>query len=156
MQKSSGAFAWIVENIAKYMKEYKFRLWSKVSDTMSPPATLEMMMSSSFDMKGLPKGIRPFSDEFVEFQQFIGKQDRNDVDIYVGDIVETQANGNKVIGIVVFHEDRMQFGVEAVIKVPEGTDNSPLTVENIVTSKSQRPLVIGNIYQNPELIPCTK
>lgn len=100
------------------MREIKFRAWDK--DRMVKGFEL-------FEDNSAYRGAIPM--------QFTGLLDKNGKEIYEGDIVKYQANGNEVIDSVIYIDSF--FGVEKFT----GMLSSFYPIE-----------VIGNIYKNPELI----
>jgi len=86
----------------------------------------------------------------VYVRQFTGLVDKNGVDIYEGDVVNFRANyTNKqcgwLKGIIIYDDNNyykpsIKVG-DVIYDMGEETDEFPYTCE-----------IIGNIYQNPELI----
>lgn len=72
--------------------------------------------------------------------QYIGKKDKNSKEIYEGDIVIGSFNGR---GIIIFDEEKCQF----LIKTLEYKDVFAFDNERFGMIE-----VIGNIYDNPELL----
>lgn len=93
--------------------------------------------------------------------QYTGLQDKNGTEIYEGDIVTGTKypfieNGKQnYIGMVVFYEDVAQFGYEykCVNKdkrgISNGINNEFTANKNLICEELE---VIGNIYDNPELL----
>ena len=79
-----------------------------------------------------------------KIMQFTGLQDKNGKDIFEGDIVKVNALYDKVEGEVVFHECSWCF------KVP--ISNFHETPFRKIGTGWYGIKVIGNIYENPELI----
>ena len=103
------------------MREIKFRAWDKwnkkfVYFNVSNPLIADIECLSIF--------------KNIEIQQYVGLKDKNGVEIYCGDILETTYYGTKKI------QDTI---MECAI----------MGLYSIDTSKVE---VIGNIYENPELL----
>lgn len=93
--------------------------------------------------------------------QYTGLQDKNGTEIYEGDIVTgtkypfMENEKQNYIGIVVFYEDAAQFGYEykCVNKekrgISNGINNEFAANKNLICEELE---VIGNIYDNPELL----
>ena len=80
--------------------------------------------------------------------QYTGLTDKNDVKIFEGDIVEYEAGGKMRIGRVFFSDFRASFSVTA-------GKNGSARINNDLFNYIQNGnsvTVIGNIYDNPELI----
>jgi len=64
-------------------RRIKFRLWCKVNNEFVDPKTLGGILNYRYN--GSLNSI--FKDDTIEFQQFTGKTDKQNADIYEGDIV---------------------------------------------------------------------
>lgn len=76
--------------------------------------------------------------------QFTGLLDKHGKEIYEGDILKQNLGRREIIGVMFFNEQQAQFGFNAEI---ESEKKIP---ENIVIKS--KPEIIGNIYENPDLI----
>lgn len=136
------------------MRDIKFRMWSKEYKTMY---INEMLISASQGMikaanyamehfdyemnKVLPLGLYlPLTDEDAEFMQYTGLKDKNNKEIYEGDIlkgINYDINRPKeFIGTVEYNWNRFIVNAKGF----------PLYDINTTLE------VIGNIYENPELL----
>ena len=131
------------------MREIKFRAWDKGLKRMiylSEP-TVENDDFSGIVFKLRDYFVSAFSSdriEDLELMQYTGLKDKNGREIYEGDIVKTETdyiNTGKIteIGVVEFYEE----GLVWIINYGE-TQINLAYAENIE--------VIGNIYENPELL----
>jgi uncharacterized phage protein (TIGR01671 family) len=82
--------------------------------------------------------LQDFGDRFV-LQQYTGLQDRDGKDIYEGDILEYQSSDS-------------EFSTCIVRWTQEYEDNHPGFVITNNYSQYGKPKIIGNIFENPELI----
>ena len=115
------------------MREIKFRAWSQVSEKMTKSFNLEWLKFNTPVPKDFTKEAG-FADDLI-FMQYTGLKDKNGVEIYEGDIVRNRSI-DKTIGEVIFK------GVGFIV-MEEGVSTT------LIDDKYE---VIGNIYQNPELL----
>jgi uncharacterized phage protein (TIGR01671 family) len=119
------------------MREIKFRAYFKKQNKVSEPFMLELMTNAL--QTEMISGN-------VELLQFTGLFDKNGVEIYEGDIVEfiiPMPYGQVAEkGVMEFNPKYAQFGVDKEILM-----NLPPNI-----AINTLPLVIGNIYENSELL----
>ena len=110
-------------------REYKFRAWNEV----------DKVMITNLNSPGLWRGILvPDADDIL--MQFTGLQDKGGVDVFEGDILEYTSD---MTGIT--YTDAIKWG-GAALKTGFQVDSPYI---NIYGGGIE---VIGNIYENPELL----
>lgn len=121
------------------MREIKFRAWNIVTNTMIDLKAITPLVFE-IDTDGL---FIPFSDG-LPLMQYTGLKDHEGVEIYEGDIME-----------MVVHDERFSlvcfWGADASFSLRRISNGSLYAVRfsgSAVKSKK----VIGNIYENPELL----
>lgn len=123
------------------MSKYKFRVWdSEVKCWMSPDLWLidfegNLICTDDSDGEGFIYG-----DELV-IQQFTGLKDKNGKDIYEGDIVK--GIGDTRISTGIFEIGFGPFGIKFKRYLKSG---------HVVNCSVLEFEVIGNIFENPELL----
>ena len=126
------------------MREIKFRAWDKEKKEMC--AFVFPLMLSGSDIYESSEGSAPFNhysrtNDF-ELMQCTGLKDRYGNEIYEGDIVKVSENGGKVS--VIFWRDG------SFVMNDTGTlAKASVSVLGYIV------VVIGNIYENPELLTPT-
>jgi len=106
------------------MREIKFRAWNCESKTMGESFTLQTAIGS--------RSVQGVVTDGVVYMQFTGLKDTNGAEIYEGDIVK-----HGVDSWPVFYEG----GAVCLKKNVWFSDN-----------ESEKFVIIGNIYENPELL----
>ncbi len=113
---------------------------------MSPPATFANWVYQM--AKADAEKLDMMNEKYVHIMQYSGKIDQNGVEIYEGDIVKTdivyEVGTIEMVGVMEFDKPRSQFGVVAYHNLE--------SLPGQITSRKP-PLVIGNIYEHPHLIP---
>ena len=115
------------------MREIKFRAWDKDNK--------EMLYE--LDNKGYHEDLmKPFDNldtkSYYEIMQFTGLFDKNGKEIYEGDIIEYK----NVLFVVEWEKEFCQFKLSFIEK--EGFLD--------LGYKTRELKIIGNIYENPELV----
>jgi len=142
------------------MREIKFRAWDNSDKIMYK----DIQLGIRFD----DGSVYHFEDFFMPPQgdyhdwvlmQFTGLQDKNGVDIYEGDIVKIHYVGSPVVGSVEFYQKhdyedgkwalRTAGWILADFKRKTGKEACEMGWHFSIEELRE---VIGNIYQNPELL----
>lgn len=112
-------------------RELKFRVWDNV-DYMSKPFTLHSLMNAD--------RIEFTSD--CKVMQYTGLKDKNGKEVYEGDITECSLHGRTIV--------EMRGGQFGIV----GGDPKGFRSGEAFNYYPHNHTVIGNIYENPELLSC--
>ncbi|MFH0957944.1 MAG: YopX family protein [Pseudomonadota bacterium] len=139
--------------MSKAMREIKFRAWHTIRKCMIPPDysppfmypkdypydypdTFSISADGSVSELNIEDGTHLVGDRIV-LMQYTGLKDKNGKEIYEGDIVKVQFNGWSEVQPITW--ERSGWSAQD----PWNTLDFP---------HQERLEVIGNIYENPELI----
>ena len=129
------------------MREIKFRAWDKKEKKIVPVRAVYFKDDRDKFKGSVIVSLEENHDNHdninnFELMQFTGLKDKNGKEIYEGDIVANKRDWGIVIGQVMFYE-----GSFDIFDKEECYFNS-LDQEN----RNGRIEVIGNVYENPELL----
>lgn len=140
------------------MREIKYKAWDKKDKVVRDVVGMSFYHESvSVDIeygKYLQDDIKRF-----ELMQYTGLKDKNDVEIYEGDVIKTRLN--RIYRIV--HTDGVDIGCNAgeyeywvsgfvpaaIDGVIDNSGESEFGYDQFVTGECE---VIGNIYEHPHLL----
>lgn len=151
------------------MREIKFRCFDKNEKCMLP---WEHLVDAG-DLSEMLLFGREENENYSKLMQYIGTSDQNDVDIYEGDIVKRFfAIGRDIydtvsLGFVEHEVDEEGYFIGVVSYRPSNgfvlnqcrkydTDYNLISKRSGVKIHAQYAEVIGNIYENPELLEESK
>ncbi|MCM6931248.1 YopX family protein [Enterococcus italicus] len=126
----------------------KFRAWDKRENTMRDVAVLHFTKGgkvNSIEHWKTPSELKSYHVRNLVLMQSTGLKDKNGVEIYEGDIVVNQY-GN--VGYVAYLQQEVGFVV--VLKKSDYRLGHRNTGESYDVTTNHE--VIGNIYENPELL----
>lgn len=116
------------------MREFRFRVWDEQDKKMSQVVSLDEIVSSMPEELFGKYLFHPY-----KWQQYTGLHDKNDKEIYEGDIVidSTDITNGQRKWIIAWDRGGFEMQTEYLIRMLR--DGNGLQV-------------IGNIYSNPELL----
>lgn len=143
------------------MREIEFRIWDKKEKEMNKIELLDLAEGDDFWYDGETTIWDTIYDSVGEQDRFIimqytGLKDKNGVKIFEGDVVYyndfTSVYGFKATGVVVYTQDCM-FEIEYDDKyIKNHKSTRPLVCNENPIFTEKKIEVIGNIYNNPELL----
>jgi uncharacterized phage protein (TIGR01671 family) len=134
------------------MREIKFRAWDKTNKKMLILQPIRTMVSEDCFVLPVYEGLSHDGIENYELMQYTGLKDKNGKEIYEGDVVKTfwqhdgvECHDYELTGEIVWNKEDACFSL----------DCSDQTIRFITTYEREELIdieVIGNIYENPELL----
>ena len=121
------------------MREIKFRAWHKGKKIMGEVLGIDILHKEIFFSNEDVDCYEHTDFKDIELMQYTGLKDKNNKEIYEGDIVTLHNSKYKVI----FNTKEARF----VLRDDEFESEIPFTNNN-----NERMEIIGNIYENPELL----
>ena len=128
------------------MREIKFRAWLKYRKEIVDVEEIDFMnkvinyIDNDYENNRQEIIVACFED--IELMEYTGLKDKNEKEIYEGDIVKLRANHG--IGVVKYYDEWGAFVVEYIKPRPLAVLGMNYYKEDIE--------VIGNIYENSELL----
>lgn len=119
-------------------REIKFRMWNRIVERMSNGYTLYELHAQAVNFP------------ILEIMQYTGLKDKNGTELYEGDIVNQFTL--EVKRTVVYHNGSFGYWDSEDVKYRSLISYAGNQWFDWKDSKSQHIEVIGNIYQNTELI----
>ena len=126
------------------MEGINFRAWDIKTESMRDVLVIDWVN----ELIDLSSGIIERRPHEVILMQYTGLKDKNGVEICEGDIVETVYNGEVFAGVVVYDLSEVDF------KVTDGKEKYGRNFQYLAGNDENE--VIGNIYENPELLESKK
>ena len=133
------------------MRDIKFRAWDKVDkkilycDTMSD----YLQGKRQINFIALDYGYSGWYGKDFIFMQYIDIKDKNGIEVFEGDIVNIYDWGianNDLIGVaeIVWDKEELGFRIHPWLEIEDSYD--------LIQKCLPRCEIIGNIYENPELL----
>lgn len=131
------------------MREIKFRAWDKNTNTMYENISILPSMECIAINVDYDHDFQEYCiDESyvvelkdVELLEYTGLKDKNGVEIYEGDIVETTRALNHIVGVVTM--------IKGCWYIQDGKDSYYRLIPRFGVVENR---VIGNVYENKELL----
>lgn len=136
------------------MREIKFRVWIEEEKTMIDVPIIDFREKGKIKTTySSPCGEWEYNFDEIELMQFTGLYDKNKVPIYEGDIVifedcemsSESGYGDTFInqGVVEYNNENCCFNV---------TERITVELVDVLYKDNETLEVIGNIYDNPDLL----
>ena len=131
------------------MREIKFRAWDYNNECIIPWEKINLEKDegeNTFSVVVFDEDVGDHFDDFP-YMQYTGLKDKNDVEIYEGDILD----GVRKESVVVSYS-RGAFGFTFLARNSFHTDEKVPVFRFLGEVDINSLKIIGNIYENPELL----
>ena len=120
------------------MREIRFKFWNRQLHRMSRPLGIGVIWEDLVEEWGV------FDWKDIEKLQYTGLHDRRGREIYEGDILKHRGNSD-LIDVVIWDEAACRWLMK--------TTKWQLTLFAFNDFNTMKAMIIGNIHENPELLP---
>ena len=124
------------------MREIKFRAWHKEKKIMGNVLGIDILHKETFFSNEDVDCYEHTDFKDIELMEYTGLKDKNNKEIYEGDIVKLRANHG--IGVIKYYDEWGAFVVEYIKPRPLAVLGMNYYKEDIE--------ILGNIYENSELL----
>lgn len=124
------------------MREIKFRAWLKEEKIMGEVLGIDILHKEIFFSNEDANCYEHTDFKDIELMQYTGLKDKNNKEIYEGDILKLRDNHG--IQLVKYHDEWSAFIVESQKDTSVGVLGLYFDKEDFE--------IIGNAYENPELL----
>ena len=128
------------------MRDIKFRAWDKKkNDWFDDEGSLYIELNGNINFGWNGEVMDDYTDRVI-LLQYTGLKDKNGVEIYEGDFLMA---GDDYLGVIKYHSTRAQFIGKNIGETFQEDEYDTLYTKN---GRFNSAKVIGNIYENPELL----
>jgi uncharacterized phage protein (TIGR01671 family) len=134
-------------------REIKFRAWDKNKKKMFPRVT-QIMFGTPHNLVQCVDGLAYIENTTdVELMQFTGLRDKNQKEIYEGDVIFTKEDKLHRRGVLEWSDFHARYYITTPKEwgpehnIPGGSRSSDMSILH-----NEDWEVIGNIYENPDLL----
>jgi len=123
------------------MREIKFRAWDEMEKRMIGWHDRVFTKNNNSSLL-CEYPLKNISESYVKYMQYTGLNDKNGKEIYEGDLIKSE---DDIVSRIVYDEASFK-------SVWIHNDHLVNCILDNLFIKTLNPIVVGNIYENPELI----